>query len=121
MRLHSFKHHTSAAAIIRQFFLVPDENGRSESTMLKKIRKKGYWAYVDVPNEESEECIVHFWHRTDAPVERLVTMIAHELGHIADGGPHPEFGQGEEDRADEYAQAASETFSLLMHLGLIKL
>lgn len=127
MREHRFVVHPSAASIVREFFADPDgirpgsqTEGKSQDAVLRRVRKNGKWAFVDVSPDPTADCIVHLWFFRDMPMHEIAIMIAHELGHIADGGPHSYLSHDEEEtRADEYARATSETLTLLGQLGLL--
>jgi len=84
------------------------------------IRSVGHWAFVSVPDEEGLPCIVHYWHRRDLSPVLIARMLAHEIGHISDGGPKHWLGsEGEEDRADEFARVAAEVVGFLLTEGVL--
>lgn len=115
MREHRFiRHKTSTELVAISGFKNP---GRK----LKSVRKHGMWAFVDVPVNEDEICVVHYWHRADQPADQVALMLAHELGHIADGGPKDYIigDAAEEDRADEFARAAWEALKIVLASGLL--
>lgn len=90
---------------------------------LAEIRAVGCWAYVSIPNEGPADspCLIHFWHRRDLDPIIVARMLAHEMGHIADGGPKDWLigSDAEEDRAEEFAEVAAETVRFLLAEGIL--
>jgi len=127
MREHSFVIHESAASLVRELFsdvagIQTDSlaAGRSQDSVLRQVRKRGRWAFVDVPSDQTQECVVHVWFKTGTDTLEVAKMLSHELGHISDGGPRRGITHSEEeDRADEYARVTYETITLLKQLRLI--
>ena len=115
MREHRFIRHSTSTK------LVAISGFKNKARKLKSVRKHGMWAFVDIPAAEDEICEVHYWHRADQPADQVALMIAHELGHIADGGPkdHVIGDAAEEDRADEFARAAWEAVKVVIASGML--
>ncbi len=88
---------------------------------LEMIRSVGHWAFVSVPDEEGLPCIIHYWHRRSLDPVLVARMLAHEIGHISDGGPKTDElgGEAEEERAEEFAKAIVEVMGFLLAEGMI--
>ncbi len=140
MRPHRFQRHKSAVSLIReslsrqaeeqdiaiQQVVIAGHPGsehpeipRTYDSMLKSVRKSGMWAYVDVPEDESLDCTIHFWYKKNTPLGRVALMLGHECGHISCGGPFADIPPAaEEHRADSYGQVASEVVVILQAMGV---
>ncbi len=122
MRMFSFNRHRTSTSLV-------DYHGgksRERARLLKKVRRKGMWAFVDIPQDQDGnidddgECVIHYWHRADQDPRRVIFLLGHELGHIADGGPkHPPGDMAEENRADEFGGVAAVAFGMLLATGLV--
>lgn len=88
---------------------------------LAEIRSVGCWAYVSVPDDPTLPCLIHFWHRKGLDPILVARMLAHELGHISDGGPKDWIRgpEGEEERAEEFARVTAEAVGFLLFEGLL--
>ena len=96
----------------------PTPNGPS----LKLIRSVGCWAFVSVPDfEPSLPCVVHFWHRRTLDPAVVARVLAHELGHISDGGPKAWLigDDAEEERAEEFARTTQTVVEFLIREGIL--
>lgn len=65
---------------------------------LKYIRKNGCWAFIDLDNT------IHIWHRKNTSIEKLVELLAHELGHTQ--RPYKYDLKEEEIKAGKYSHTA---------------
>lgn len=78
----------------------------SHEDEINAIRGQGCWAFVD-----TTAGVIHAWAAPDAPMDRVMHMLAHEIGH-ATGDPHPD-GIQEEMRAEQFGRVAREAYRLL--------
>lgn len=87
---------------------------------LELVRSVGHWAFVSVPDIDGLPCIIHYWHRKTLDPVLVARMLAHEIGHISDGGPKCWLGgDEEEERADEFAKVTAEVVDFLLREGVI--
>ena len=88
---------------------------------LDLVRSVGHWAFVSVPDDRDVPCIIHYWHRRNLDPVLIARMLAHEIGHISDGGPKSWLlgGEGEEERADEFARVTAEVVDFMIREGTL--
>lgn len=92
----------------------------SDRPPLDLVRSVGHWAFVSVPDDDDLPCIIHYWHRKTLDPVLVARMLAHEVGHISDGGPKTWLGgDEEEDRADEFAKVTAEVVNFLIKEGVL--
>lgn len=120
MREHAYRQHPTASSLVAEAATGPDRI-RNRKRKLEQVKRMGMWAFVLIPEDEDEMCVVHFWHRKDQDPRAIAMMLGHELGHIADGGPKDKVlgYHGEENRADEFGRAAQEAMSYALAAGLL--
>lgn len=88
---------------------------------LELVRSVGHWAFVSVPDRDGPPCIIHYWHRRGLDPVLVARMLAHEIGHISDGGPKSWLlgEEAEEERADEFARVTAEVVGFMIREGAL--
>ncbi|MBE3085041.1 MAG: hypothetical protein IMZ64_02350 [Bacteroidetes bacterium] len=64
----------------------------------KAIEHQGVWGFID------DKKVVHYWMKKSAPLDTLITFIAHETGHL--NGRTYKNQRKEEEKAHSYDQIA---------------
>lgn len=116
---HTFVRHRSAETLVKAFMgkkrvYVDVLRGRhTHADWLKTIKSHGFWGFVRISRGKA---VIHWWASEDAPVEDVVHLLSHELGHIS----FRQEGDAvmEEVRADSYADVAVEVHALVAGLGV---
>lgn len=78
----------------------------SVGQMLEGIRDAKFWGFSIKPKGE-----VHVWAAPDAPRERLMMLLGHEIGHLQ--GEQLDGTVEEEERADTYGEVAALAYTML--------
>jgi hypothetical protein len=78
----------------------------STEQMLEGIRETKFWGFSIKPKME-----VHVWASADAPRERLMMLLGHEIGHLR--GEQLDGTVEEEERADTYGEVAALAFTMM--------
>lgn len=75
---------------------------------IRNRKKAGTWGWLQ--NKE----IIHVWIADHATEEKIIRLLAHELGHMQN--PRHRQSQKEEEKAEKYADVALNAFTLMQHL-----
>ena len=102
--------HSSASSIVDEF-LSDGDNEADRRTLLSKVRKQRYWAFVRISHGDETIAVVHHYAARGVPKTTKARMLGHELGHIS--GTNLDDIEAEERRADGYASVVELVFKIL--------